>query len=74
VYIVDIEGGAAPKELTSGKQGSLSTISDIHRAMLNISIAGATHHPTLSSRGDKAAWLELDEDGYESDRCVRPPR
>ncbi|KAJ3747143.1 Alpha/Beta hydrolase protein [Lentinula detonsa] len=30
---------------------------------------GATHNPVLNHVGDKAAWLELDEDGYESDRA-----
>lgn len=29
---------------------------------------GATHSPVLSHDGTKAAWTELDEDGYESDR------
>ncbi|KAJ3557124.1 hypothetical protein NM688_g1641 [Phlebia brevispora] len=29
---------------------------------------GATHVPILSPQGDKAAWVELDLDGYESDR------
>ena len=29
---------------------------------------GATHSPVLSPTGDKAAWTELDEDGYEADR------
>lgn len=31
---------------------------------------GATHSPVLNSEGTKAAWLELDEDGYEADRRV----
>ncbi|KAJ3491680.1 hypothetical protein NLI96_g535 [Meripilus lineatus] len=30
---------------------------------------GATHSPVLSPQGDKAAWLELDQDGHESDRA-----
>jgi dipeptidyl aminopeptidase/acylaminoacyl peptidase len=30
---------------------------------------GATHSPVLNWKGDKAAWLELDKDGYESDRA-----
>ncbi|KAG5648332.1 hypothetical protein DXG03_004904 [Asterophora parasitica] len=30
---------------------------------------GAIHSPVLSPRADKAAWLELDKDGYESDRA-----
>ncbi|KAJ3715402.1 Alpha/Beta hydrolase protein [Lentinula raphanica] len=30
---------------------------------------GAIHNPVLNDVGDKAAWLELDEDGYESDRA-----
>ncbi|THH27569.1 hypothetical protein EUX98_g6611 [Antrodiella citrinella] len=29
---------------------------------------GATHAPALSKQGDKAAWLELDQDGHEADR------
>ena len=29
---------------------------------------GATHAPVLNSQGDKVAWVELDLDGYESDR------
>ncbi|KAG6891667.1 hypothetical protein C0992_012716 [Termitomyces sp. T32_za158] len=29
---------------------------------------GATHNPVLNSQGTKVAWLELDQDGYESDR------
>ncbi|KAF9013539.1 alpha/beta-hydrolase [Cyathus striatus] len=30
---------------------------------------GATHSPVFNNAGTKAAWLELDEDGYESDRA-----
>ncbi|TFL02507.1 alpha/beta-hydrolase [Pterulicium gracile] len=30
---------------------------------------GATHFPIFSSKQDKVAWLELDRDGYESDRA-----
>lgn len=30
---------------------------------------GATHSPVFSKQGDKVAWLELDQDGYESDRA-----
>jgi len=30
---------------------------------------GAIHSPVLNSQATKAAWLELDEDGYESDRA-----
>ena len=29
---------------------------------------GATHGPVFSKKGTKVAWLELDKDGYESDR------
>jgi hypothetical protein len=29
---------------------------------------GATHNPIFSHNGRKVAWLELDQDGYESDR------
>ncbi|CAL1712862.1 unnamed protein product [Somion occarium] len=28
----------------------------------------ATHNPTFNAAGDKVAWIELDEDGHESDR------
>lgn len=31
---------------------------------------GATHSPIFNSQGTKVAWLELDQDGYESDRSV----
>jgi hypothetical protein len=31
---------------------------------------GATHNPVFNTKGTKVAWLQLDEDGYESDRCV----
>lgn len=30
---------------------------------------GAIHSPVLNIQGTKAAWLELDKDGYESDRA-----
>ncbi|KAJ3574735.1 hypothetical protein NP233_g1567 [Leucocoprinus birnbaumii] len=30
---------------------------------------GATSSPVFSKQGDKVAWLELDEDGHESDRA-----
>ena len=30
----------------------------------------AVHSPVLNAQATKAAWLELDEDGYESDRSV----
>ncbi|PPQ84495.1 hypothetical protein CVT26_003741 [Gymnopilus dilepis] len=30
---------------------------------------GATHNPVFNNQGNKVAWLELDEDGYESDRA-----
>jgi len=30
---------------------------------------GAIHCPVFSKQGDKVAWLELDQDGYESDRA-----
>lgn len=29
----------------------------------------ATHSPIFNTEGTKVAWLELDEDGYESDRA-----
>jgi hypothetical protein len=32
---------------------------------------GATHSPVFSNKGSKVAWLELDEDGHESDRYAR---
>ena len=31
---------------------------------------GATHSPVFNTAGTKVAWLELDKDGYESDRYV----
>ncbi|KAI9510583.1 alpha/beta-hydrolase [Russula earlei] len=30
---------------------------------------GATRNPVFNPQGDKVAWTELDEDGYESDRA-----
>ncbi|EIM85929.1 alpha/beta-hydrolase [Stereum hirsutum FP-91666 SS1] len=30
---------------------------------------GATHAPVFSRSGDKVAWTEMDEDGYEADRA-----
>jgi dipeptidyl aminopeptidase/acylaminoacyl peptidase len=30
---------------------------------------GAIHSPVINAQGTRAAWLELDEDGYESDRA-----
>jgi dipeptidyl aminopeptidase/acylaminoacyl peptidase len=53
VYVVPLstdKQSAAPRQLTSGKQGQ-------------------THTPVLSPSGTWAAWLELAEDGYESDRA-----
>jgi len=32
---------------------------------------GAVHAPVFNTQGSKVAWLELDEDGYESDRYVK---
>jgi hypothetical protein len=32
---------------------------------------GAVHAPVFSNQGSKVAWLELDEDGHESDRYAR---
>lgn len=34
---------------------------------------GATRNPVFNAQGDKVAWVELDEDGYESDRLVAEP-
>jgi hypothetical protein len=31
---------------------------------------GAIHSPVFDAQGTKAAWLELDKDGYESDRLI----
>lgn len=31
---------------------------------------GAVHSPVFNSQGTKVAWLELDKDGYESDRYI----
>ncbi|KAH0586242.1 Dipeptidyl-peptidase 5 [Termitomyces sp. J132] len=36
---------------------------------LTSSMQGATHSPVLNVQGTQVAWLELDEDGYESDRA-----
>jgi hypothetical protein len=36
---------------------------------LTLGTQGATHSPVSSHKGDKVAWLEMDKDGYESDRC-----
>ncbi|EIW81008.1 alpha beta-hydrolase [Coniophora puteana RWD-64-598 SS2] len=30
---------------------------------------GATHSPVFNKQGDKIAWTELDEDGYETDKA-----
>ncbi|KII90539.1 hypothetical protein PLICRDRAFT_106263 [Plicaturopsis crispa FD-325 SS-3] len=30
---------------------------------------GATHGPVFNKQGDKVAWIELDENGYEADRA-----
>ncbi|KAF8158405.1 Alpha/Beta hydrolase protein [Crassisporium funariophilum] len=30
---------------------------------------GAVHSPVFNTKGDKVAWLQLDKDGYESDRA-----
>lgn len=38
---------------------------------LTSGLQGATHSPVLNDAGTKAAWLELDEDGYEADRSVQ---
>ena len=32
---------------------------------------GAIHFPIFNNKGSKVAWLELDEDGHESDRYAR---
>jgi Tol biopolymer transport system component len=34
---------------------------------------GATHNPVFNAQGDKVAWTELDEDGYEADRLAADP-
>ena len=31
---------------------------------------GAIHSPVFNTQGTKVAWLELDKDGYESDRYI----
>ncbi|KAG8214564.1 Alpha/Beta hydrolase protein [Butyriboletus roseoflavus] len=36
---------------------------------LTSGVHGATHAPAFSRQGDKVAWLQLDEDGHESDRA-----
>lgn len=53
IYIVPLQGGSAPRQLTSGKQG-------------------ATSSPVLNKQCTKAAWTQMDEDGYEADRYVAP--
>ena len=35
---------------------------------LTSGLHGATHAPAFSPQGDKVAWLQLDENGHESDR------
>ncbi|KAF8527343.1 alpha/beta-hydrolase [Gautieria morchelliformis] len=50
VYIVPSQGGEAPRQLTTGKQG-------------------ATSSPVLNKQGTKAAWTEMDKEGYEADRA-----
>lgn len=35
---------------------------------LTSGIHGATHAPAFNRQGTKVAWLQLDEDGHESDR------
>lgn len=35
---------------------------------LTSGIHGATHAPVFNPEGTKVAWLQLDEDGHESDR------
>ncbi|KAF8530893.1 alpha/beta-hydrolase [Gautieria morchelliformis] len=50
VYIVPSQGGEAPRQLTSGKQG-------------------ATNSPVFNNQGTKAAWTEMDKDGFEADRA-----
>ncbi|KAF8755118.1 Alpha beta-hydrolase [Rhizoctonia solani] len=41
--------------------------SDLVRELTS-GIQGATHNPVLSKDGKKAAWAEMERDGYESDR------
>ncbi|KAJ1303239.1 hypothetical protein OPQ81_011437 [Rhizoctonia solani] len=41
--------------------------SDLIRELTS-GIQGATHNPVLSKDGKKAAWTEMERDGYESDR------
>lgn len=36
--------------------------------LLSSGIKGATADPIFSKQGDKIAWTEMEEDGYESDR------
>ncbi|CCM03548.1 uncharacterized protein FIBRA_05684 [Fibroporia radiculosa] len=36
---------------------------------LTSGVHGATHAPVFSTKGDKAAWLQLDKDGAEADRA-----
>ncbi|KAE9383182.1 alpha/beta-hydrolase [Gymnopus androsaceus JB14] len=39
------------------------------RELTSLALKGQTHSPILNENADKAAWLELDKDGYESDRA-----
>ncbi|KAE9387920.1 alpha/beta-hydrolase [Gymnopus androsaceus JB14] len=39
------------------------------RELTSSALKGQTHSPILNENADKAAWLELDKDGYESDRA-----
>ncbi|KAF8133755.1 Alpha/Beta hydrolase protein [Boletus edulis] len=36
---------------------------------LTSGVHGSTHAPAFNLQGDKVAWLQLDEDGHESDRA-----
>jgi hypothetical protein len=66
VYIVNTQKPGEPTELTSGEQGAHYVSAPL--AQLKKKRLGATHAPVFNREGTKAAWLELAEDGYESDK------
>lgn len=41
-----------------------------NRKQLTAGKHATTQNPIISYYGDKAAWIELKEDGHEVDRCV----
>jgi dipeptidyl aminopeptidase/acylaminoacyl peptidase len=49
--------------------GNLTESKELPRKHLTTGKQGATHFPVFNTKQDKVAWLELDKDGYESDRA-----